>query len=107
MIPRKVIGKFSVRIVPNQTPELVEKIVIDYLEKKWRERESPNAMKAFMFTGGRCWVSDTEHPNYLAGRRATKASSATIPMEQNSVGRGFDSRRVLSFFSSSIISNES
>jgi hypothetical protein len=29
-------------------------------------------MKAFMFHGGRCWVSDTEHPNYQAGRRATK-----------------------------------
>jgi hypothetical protein len=39
VIPRKVTGKFSVRIVPNQTPELVEKIVIDYLERytveKW------------------------------------------------------------------------
>ena len=22
--------------------------------------------------GGKCFVSDTEHPNYLAGRRATK-----------------------------------
>ncbi len=33
MIPRRVTGKFSVRIVPNQTPELVEKIVIDYLER--------------------------------------------------------------------------
>lgn len=50
--------------MPNQTPEMVEKIVLDYLEKKWAERESPNSMKAFMFHGGRCWVSDTEHPNY-------------------------------------------
>ena len=64
MIPKKVTGKFSVRIVPNQTPDMVEKIVLDYLEKKWAERESPNSMKAFMFHGGRCWVSDTEHPNY-------------------------------------------
>ena len=28
VIPRKVIGKFSVRIVPNQTPEIVEKVVL-------------------------------------------------------------------------------
>jgi len=28
VIPRKVIGKFSVRIVPNQTPEIVEKAVV-------------------------------------------------------------------------------
>ena len=28
VIPRKVTGKFSVRIVPNQTPEIVEKVVV-------------------------------------------------------------------------------
>jgi nonspecific dipeptidase len=29
-------------------------------------------MKVHMTHGGRCWVSDTNHPNYVAGRRATK-----------------------------------
>jgi nonspecific dipeptidase len=29
-------------------------------------------MKAHMFHGGRCWLSDPDHPNYLAGSRATK-----------------------------------
>jgi nonspecific dipeptidase len=47
-------------------------VVLDYLEKRWKERESPNTMKASMYHGGRCWVTDTEHPNYLAGKRATK-----------------------------------
>lgn len=45
VIPGKVIGKFSIRIVPNQEPEKIEKIVVDYLEKKWQERGSPNDMK--------------------------------------------------------------
>lgn len=72
VIPRKVIGKFSVRIVPNQTPEEVEKVVVDYLKKKWVERGSHNTMNAFMFHGGRCWVSDTNHANYQAGINATK-----------------------------------
>ncbi|XP_037777790.1 LOW QUALITY PROTEIN: cytosolic non-specific dipeptidase-like [Penaeus monodon] len=72
VIPRKVIGKFSIRIVPNQTPESVSKLVIDYLNKQWETRQSPNKMKAFFFHGGRCWMSDTTHPNYEAGRRATK-----------------------------------
>ena len=52
--------------------EIVEKIVLDYLNKKWWERGSKNVMKAHLHTGSRCWVSDTEHPNYLAGRKATK-----------------------------------
>merc|ERR1719490_677224 len=46
VIPRKVIGKFSIRIVPNQTPEFVEKCVVDYLNKKWAERGSKNKMTA-------------------------------------------------------------
>lgn len=45
VIPGKVVGKFSIRIVPNQTPEKVEKIVVSYLEKKWAERGSTNIMK--------------------------------------------------------------
>jgi len=72
VIPRKVIGKFSVRIVPNQTPELVEKVVVAYCNKVWASRKSPNKMVASMFHGGRCWLSDPDHPNYVAGSRATK-----------------------------------
>lgn len=72
VIPRKVVGKFSVRIVPNQTPEGVEQCVVKYLNKKWAERGSPNKMKASLYHGGRCWMSDPDHPNYLAGRKATK-----------------------------------
>ena len=45
VIPRQVIGKFSIRIVPNQTPESVTKKVVDYLNQKWAERNSSNKMK--------------------------------------------------------------
>merc|ERR1712117_465496 len=55
VIPRKVIGKFSIRIVPNQTPEEVNKIVCNYLNKKWTERGSSNEFKVRMGHGGRCW----------------------------------------------------
>jgi len=64
-----VVGKFSVRIVPNQTPELVEKVVVDYCNKVWAGRKSPNKMVASLFHGGRCWLSDPDHPNYVAGGR--------------------------------------
>jgi nonspecific dipeptidase len=45
VIPRKVIGKFSIRIVPNQTPEKVEQVVVAYLNKLWKVRNSTNKMK--------------------------------------------------------------
>ena len=73
VIPRKVIGKFSIRIVPDQTPEFVEKCVVDYLNKKWQQRGSKNTMTVYQHgSGGKPWTSDPDHPNYLAGRRATQ-----------------------------------
>lgn len=79
VIPRRVIGKFSVRIVPDQTPEAVTKCVVDYLNGLWSKRGSPNKMKASMYHGGQCWVSDHSHPNYDAGRRATAAVYGVQP----------------------------
>jgi len=72
VIPRKVIGKFSIRIVPNQTPEGVTKCVLSYLNKKWEERGSPNKFNGYFYHGGQCWMSDPKNANYEAGRRATK-----------------------------------
>lgn len=45
VIPSKVIGKFSIRIVPNQEPQQIEKYVVDHLQKLWKERGSPSTMK--------------------------------------------------------------
>lgn len=49
VIPGKVIGKFSIRIVPNQEPEKISDYVVKYLEKKWKERGSPNVMRVCNF----------------------------------------------------------
>ncbi|XP_014210492.1 cytosolic non-specific dipeptidase [Copidosoma floridanum] len=72
VIPGTVIGKFSIRIVPNMTPEEVEKKVIAYVEKQWKLRGSPNKMKISLSHGGRCWSSNPDHPHYVAARTATK-----------------------------------
>lgn len=72
VIPRKVIGKFSVRIVPNQTPAEVSRLVIEHLNAKWLERGSPNSMHAFLLHSGKPWASDPTHPHYEAARKATK-----------------------------------
>lgn len=72
VIPRKVIGKFSIRIVPDMTPIEVEKKVVSYLEKQWATRGSPNVMKVSMGHGGKPWTENPDHPHYVAGRKATK-----------------------------------
>lgn len=48
VIPKKVIGKFSIRIVPDQEPNQIEKYVVDHIQKKWQEYGSPNRMKVIL-----------------------------------------------------------
>ena len=74
VIPKKVTGKFSIRIVPHQTPDAVEHLVRHYCEKVHAESGSPNRMELLngRGTGGGShpWVSDYNHPHYQAGRKA-------------------------------------
>lgn len=72
VIPRKVTGKFSIRIVPDQEPEQIEKYVCDYINAKWVERGSPNKMHVFMTNGGKPWAEDPNHPHYSAAKKATQ-----------------------------------
>lgn len=64
----QVIGKFSIRIVPDQTPEVVEKLTVQYLERRWSQRKTPNRMRTWC-DGDRGWLGDTNHNNFQAGIR--------------------------------------
>lgn len=72
VIPRKVVGKFSMRIVPNMTIKEVEEKVKVHMEKVWKIRGSPNIMKCTMGHGGSPWTENPDHPHYVAARTATK-----------------------------------
>ncbi|XP_002730975.2 cytosolic non-specific dipeptidase-like, partial [Saccoglossus kowalevskii] len=79
VIPRKVIGKFSIRLVPDQKPDEIEKHVTEYLKKVHAERETPTKINVSMGHGGKPWVSDFDHPHYLAGRKAMKTVFGVEP----------------------------
>ncbi|XP_060592099.1 cytosolic non-specific dipeptidase-like isoform X2 [Ruditapes philippinarum] len=79
VIPRKVIGKFSIRLVPDMQPEEVERLVKAHVEKVHADRGSPNRIKIHMGHGGKPWVSDFNHPNYVAGRNAVKSVFGVEP----------------------------
>lgn len=72
VIPAKVIGKFSIRLVPNQDPEHIAQCVTKYLNEKWEERGSPNKMKVNMLSAGKPWTEDPNHPHYEAAKKAIK-----------------------------------
>lgn len=72
VIPRKVIGKFSIRIVPDQKPEHVAKQTVEYLDAQWKARNSPNTYKAYMVDGGNHWKAPLDNFNVKAAAKATK-----------------------------------
>lgn len=49
--------------------------VTNYLTKKFAELCSPNKFRVYMGHGGKPWVSDFNHPHYMAGRKALKTGS--------------------------------
>ncbi len=70
VIPRKVIGKFSIRIVPDQDPVEIERLVVSHLNQKFKERNSPNKITVSMGHGAKAWMADFNHPHYQAARNA-------------------------------------
>ena len=79
VIPSKVSGKFSMRLVPDQDPAKIEKQVTDHLNKVFEELKSPNEMKVEMLHGAKAWLSDPNHPNFAAAARATEMVYGSPP----------------------------
>jgi len=59
VIPSKVIGKFSIRIVPNQEPAQVEQQVMRYLEESFASFGSPNSLKVVCEHGAKGFGGDS------------------------------------------------
>uniref|UniRef100_A0A914Y4H2 Peptidase M20 dimerisation domain-containing protein n=1 Tax=Panagrolaimus superbus TaxID=310955 RepID=A0A914Y4H2_9BILA len=79
VIPSKVCGKFSIRLVPDMEPKAVDKCVTDHINKIWAQRHSPNQLKVIALQGARPWVADYKHPHYQAGAAAIKTVFGTEP----------------------------
>mmetsp|Transcript_21379 Transcript_21379/g.35374 ORF Transcript_21379/g.35374 Transcript_21379/m.35374 type:complete len:520 (-) Transcript_21379:63-1622(-) len=79
VIPAKVIGKFSLRLVPDQDPKRIEKCVIDHLEKEFKQLGTPNKMTISNLHGAKAWLSDPKHPNYEAAARAVEKVYGQTP----------------------------
>ncbi|XP_062512918.1 cytosolic non-specific dipeptidase-like [Corticium candelabrum] len=72
VIPKKVIGKFSIRLVPNQEPKEIQRLVNEHIQKVHTASGSPNRINLSSVHGAKAWVSDFTHPHYVAGRKAIK-----------------------------------
>ncbi|GMI15744.1 hypothetical protein TrLO_g10274 [Triparma laevis f. longispina] len=72
VIPRKVMGKFSLRLVPDQDPKQIAACVTKHLNDEFAKLGSPNKMWVKAHHGAKAWLSSTDHPNYTAAASAVE-----------------------------------
>lgn len=79
VIPANVKGKFSLRLVPDQDPSEIHRLVTKHLEAEFQKLNSPNHMSVTLIHGGKPWLSDIHHPNYEAASNAIKMVHGVLP----------------------------
>ncbi|TDL20649.1 CNDP dipeptidase [Rickenella mellea] len=79
VIPAKVSGKFSIRLVPDQTPANVDPLVIAYIQSEFAKLNSKNKLSIENIHGGKPWLADPNHWNYVAAIKATEAVYKQTP----------------------------
>jgi len=73
VIPAKVSGRFSIRLVPNQNVKTVTGLIIQYLDEEFKKLDTKTKMILEVVGGGEPWVVSTDSRNYVAGKKATMA----------------------------------
>lgn len=73
VIPAKVIGKFSIRTVPDMDSAKVDQAVFDYVNKTFKSLGSKNTVKCTLQHGGEWWVASPEHWNFRAAAKAVES----------------------------------
>lgn len=72
VIPAKVVGKFSIRTVPNMEPQAVTKLVEDYVNKVFKSLNSKNTCHVSLQHDGRWWIASPKHWNFTAAGKAVE-----------------------------------
>ncbi|KAI5808060.1 hypothetical protein DFH27DRAFT_638534 [Peziza echinospora] len=79
VIPAKVVGKFSIRTVPNMEPKEVDQLVFDYVNKEFAKLSSNNTIKIELMHAGKWWVARPDHWNFSAASKAVQKVYGVVP----------------------------
>jgi Cys-Gly metallodipeptidase DUG1 len=72
VIPAKVVGKFSIRTVPNMEEDPVNDAVYKYIHSEFSKLNSKNKLKVFCQHSGKWWVASPNHWNFSAAAKAVE-----------------------------------
>ncbi|KAK6456975.1 glutamate carboxypeptidase-like protein [Scheffersomyces xylosifermentans] len=79
VIPAKVIGKFSIRTVPNIVSKTLDELVFKYVNDEFKKLGSLNKLKIELIHDGAYWVSDPFNESFTAASRATQDVWNVVP----------------------------
>lgn len=79
VIPAKVIGKFSIRTVPNMEPAKVTELVKSHIATEFAKLKSKNSYQVSCGHDGRSWLADVNNGNYQAAIKATERVYKVTP----------------------------
>jgi Cys-Gly metallodipeptidase DUG1 len=72
VIPAKVIGKFSIRTVPNMEIDAVNELVYKHINNKFAQLKSKNSHSVSLQHAGKWWVASPKHWNFTAADKAVE-----------------------------------
>jgi Cys-Gly metallodipeptidase DUG1 len=72
VIPAKVVGKFSIRSVPDMEIEKTNELVCKYIEEQFLKLKSKNSFKVYPQHCGKWWVASPKHWNFSAASKAVE-----------------------------------
>ncbi|MCJ1224087.1 hypothetical protein MMC12_000730 [Toensbergia leucococca] len=72
VIPAKVIGKFSIRTVPDMDADEVTQLVYKFVKEEFAKLKSKNTMDVSILHAGKWWVASPRHWNFSAAGKAVE-----------------------------------
>lgn len=72
-------GKFSIRTVPDMTPEDVASLTTSFIERTFSELGTKNTLKVEMLHAGKPWYANPDHWNFRAAAKATETVYGVKP----------------------------
>ncbi|KAI5958522.1 dug1 [Candida pseudojiufengensis] len=79
VIPSKVVGKFSIRTVPNIESKKLDELVYKHINGLFAKLNSPNEFKVELIHDGNYWVSDPFNESFQAAAKATEDVWGIVP----------------------------
>ena len=79
VIPAKVIGKFSIRTVPDMQSDRVDKLVFRHVQDEFAKLRSKNVLDVSLQQAGNWWVASPKHWNFSAASKAVESVFGVKP----------------------------